>query len=225
MIRDEGSEVFCCLHSMRISLLILFAAISIPGFCQVQDKEGFILVKSEPPIEVHERWVEFPNKKPIVTSRELKTEFTVHAPIHKIIRIIKDESHVKTWQEHVRDYKIYLKTDTTVWEEYSCHDIPWPLSDQDSFLEYKLTETVPGKEYIVGFKSRIDKTVAPVYNNINRIELVGSWKFVLLSPGVARVTYRVQSASPVNIPRMIVDPVIRNNLVETIRLLTEIAEK
>lgn len=207
---------------MKRILPILFSVITLPALCQ--DNEGFVLVKSDPPIEVHERWVEFPNKKPVVTSRELKTEFIVNAPIPKIIAIIKDESKVKTWQGHVSKYKIYLKSDST-WDEYSCHDIPWPLSDQDSFMEYKLVEIIPDQEYVVNFKSRVDKKIAPVYSNISRIELVGSWRFVLTAPNVVRVTYRVQSAPTTHIPRMIVDPVVRNNLVETVKSLTEIAEK
>jgi len=210
---------------MKAPLLAVLVAISFPGLCQTNGDQGFVLVKSEPPFEVHERWVEFPGKKPVVTSRELKTEFTVNASISKIIGIIKDESRVKAWQGHVSKYKLYLKADTTVWEEYSCHDIPWPLSDQDSFMEYKLTEVTPEKEYIINFKSRVDKKIAPEYENINRIELIGSWKFVWVSPNVVRVTYRVQSVPKTHIPRMIVDPVIRNNLVETVKSLAEIAAK
>jgi hypothetical protein len=205
-----------------ITPLLLFVAVGFEALAQ--DSEGFVLVKSEPPIELHERWVEFPNKKPAVTSRELKTEFIVKAPIHKVINIIRDESHVKDWHAHIRDYKIYHKPDSTVWEEYACHDIPWPLNDQDSFLEYKLNEIVPGYEYQIVFKSRVDKKI-PVYDNINRVELVGSWKFILIEPGVVKVIYRVQSAPTTNVPRMIVDPVIRNNLVASIRSLTVIAEK
>lgn len=207
---------------MRETLLVILAVTSFRSFGQ--DAEGFVLVKSEPPIEVLERWVEFPDRKPAVTSRELKTEFTVNAPIHKVINVIKDESQVKEWHAHIRDYKIYPKTDSTIWEEYTCHDIPWPMDDQDTFLEYKLNEIIPGLEYNVVFKSKVDKR-APVYENINRVELVGSWKFTLLESGMVKVIYRVQSVPTTNVPRMIVDPVIRNNLVSSIKSLTEIVER
>lgn len=208
---------------MKGILLFVFLTTSIAA--SGQDAEGFVLVKSEPPIELLERWVEFPNKKPGATSRELKTEFTVNSSIQKVLKSIKDESLVKEWQTHTTDYKIYHKTDTTVWEEYSRHNIPWPLNDQDTFLEYKLREITPGSEYFISFKSKVDKTV-PVYENINRVELVGSWRFTLIEPGVVKVIYRVQSApGSTNVPRMIVDPVIRNNIVASIRSLTEIVEK
>jgi hypothetical protein len=209
---------------MKVTLLVVLVAISFFCFGQ-QDPEGFVVVVKEPTIQVQERWVEFPGKKPAVTSRELKTEFTINASIFKIISLIKDESQVNTWQQHLRSYKIYHTKDTTVWNEYSCRDIPWPLSDQDSFLEYRLVEVSSGKEYFVDFKSRVDQKVAPLNDDIHRIELVGSWQFKLISPGVVHVIYRIQSAPATSLPRMIIDPVVRNNLVASIKSLTEIAEK
>ncbi|MEI9921171.1 MAG: hypothetical protein WDO14_20595 [Bacteroidota bacterium] len=205
------------------SLLFVFTLISGAAFCQ--DKEGFVAVKNEPPIIVSERWVEFPNKKPTVISRELKSEFVVNASIYKVINLIWDESKVNDWQQRVNNYKIYRKADTTTWDEYSLRDIPWPLDDQDSYMEYKLSEVTPGKEYIVTFKSKVDDNIAPQKNGIHRIELIGSWKFVQIAPNVVRVVYRIQSAPATNAPRMIVDSVVRNNLLESIKSLTAIAEK
>lgn len=208
---------------MRLTLICVFAVVSC--FAQKQDAEGFTPVFSDPLLNIYERWVEFPGKKPAVVSREFKSEFTIKAPIHKVINLIKDEAQVKLWQQHLKAYKIYAKKDTTVWDEYSCHDIPWPLNDQDSFLEYKLMEIVPGNEYIVEFKSTTNQKIAPLNDDIHRIELVGSWKFVLKSPGVVYVVYRIQSLPATSLPRMIIDPVVRNNLVASIKSLTEIAEK
>jgi hypothetical protein len=210
---------------MKVASLFVFVVISFSCLAQKPDAEGFSVVFSDPTISIYERWVEFPGKKPAVISREFKSEFTIKAPIHKIINLIKDEEQVKLWQAHLRSYRIYAKKDSTVWDEYSCHDIPWPLSDQDSFLEYKLIEIIPGKEYFVDFKSTVNQKVAPINNDIHRIELVGSWRFEVASPGVVRVVYRIQSAPATSLPRMIIDPVVRNNLVSSIKSLTEIAEK
>ena len=71
---------------MKILFTCVVLTISVSCFGQ-QDAEGFILVKSEPPIELHERWVEFPGKKPVVTSRELKSEFTTSGSIYKILSL------------------------------------------------------------------------------------------------------------------------------------------
>lgn len=210
---------------MRLGSLLAFILISISCFSQKQDAEGFTLVFSDPAINIYERWLEFPGKKPAVISREFKSEFTINAPVLKVIDLIRNEAQVKLWQQHLKSYKIYYKRDTTLWNEYSCHDIPWPLSDQDSFLEYRLIEIIPGKEYFVDFKSTVDQKIAPLNDDIHRIELVGSWKFVMMSPGVVQVVYRIQSAPATSLPRMIIDPVVRNNLVSSIKSLTAIAEK
>jgi hypothetical protein len=210
---------------MRVTLLFVFVASWVSCFSQQKDSDGFALVFSDPSVNIYERWVEFPGKTPAIISREFKSEFSVNTSIHKIINLIKDEAQVKLWQAHLRAYKIYTKQDSNAWDEYSIHDIPWPLSDQDSFLEYKLLEIIPGKEYSVDFKSTLNQKVAPLNDDIHRIELVGSWRFVLISEGVVRVTYRIQSAPATSLPRMIIDPVVRNNLVASIKSLTEIAEK
>ena len=182
------------------------------------------MVKSEPPIEVHERWIDFPGRQPVISSRELKSEFIVNAAALKVLALIKDESKIKSWQDHVKNYKLYFNPDTTVWEEYSCHDIPWPLSDQDSFVQYRLVETIPGREYFISFLSRVDPKTAPVIESTNRLELTGSWKLEVISAEVTKVTYRVQSIPTTNIPRMILDPVIRTNLVSSMKSLTKLLE-
>ena len=207
----------------RLLLSVLALLVYVQAICQA-DEEGFVLVKREPPFEVHERWIEFPGKTPAVTSRELKSEFTVRAKLHEIIKFIKDESQIASWQSHVSMYKIYPKTDTSHWEEYSRHDVPWPVSDQDSFLEYRLTG-INENVLLITFKSRVDDRLAPVYKDVNRVELTGSWKLERVSNEVVRVTYRIQSAPVTNLPRIIVDPFIRNNLLASMRSMTEMVEK
>jgi hypothetical protein len=210
---------------MKNFLVFAFGLISVSGFCQ-KDPEGFVLVKSDPPIEVHERWVDFPGKMPVITSRELKSEFTTSASIYYLLVLIKEETHVKNWQSRLSEYKVYSRDDTTLWDAYSVYDAPWPVDDQDSFMEYKLTEVRPGEEIHINFKSRVDDTLAPLYEDITRIELMGSWKLVRQPSGLIKVTYRLQSA-PVGraLPRMVVDPVIRSNLLSSMRSLKELSEK
>lgn len=215
--------VLCTLNPVHFTLNIVLVFISVSCFCQ--DPEGFVLVKSDPPFEVYERWVDFPDKKPVIRSRELKSEITVSATIYKVLTLLKDEKQVKDWQSHVSEYKIYPKQDTSSWDVYSRHDVPWPVDDQDSFMEYRVVEIKPGQELLVSFRSRVDDTIAPEYDDITRIELIGSWKLIQVSPSEAKVTYRIQSAPKGNLPRMLIDPFIRNNLLSTIKSLKELVEK
>jgi hypothetical protein len=212
-----------CHSHMKKILCIFFSVASLTVFSQ-RDPEGFVLVKSDPPFEVHERWVEFPGKTPAVTSRELKSEFTTYATIYEVLALIKNEDQAKAWQSHIAEYKIYHRPDTNSWDVYSRHDVPWPVSDQDFFMEYKMTEVRPDEELHINFKSRVDHKLAPVRNDANRVELIGSWKIVQMSPEQVKVTYRIQSVPGTNLPRMIIDPVIRNNILSSIKSLKELAE-
>ena len=195
-------------------------------FASSQDHENvkFDLVKEEAPIFIYERWITFPGKVPSVKAREVKSEFLVTASIYKILSILKDESKIKIWQKHVSNFKVYPQRDTTFWLEYSYHDIPWPVSDQDHFLRYDLVEKIPGKELLLKFESTIDTKLAPVESDVTRMELSGSWKLEQISPQQVKATYRILSM-PSSIPRMFTDPVIRSNLMSTIKALTTLAEE
>ena len=195
-------------------------------FASSQDHENvkFDLVKEEAPIFIYERWITFPGKVPSVKAREVKSEFLVTASIYKILSILKDESKIKIWQKHVSDFKVYPQRDTAFWLEYSYHDIPWPVSDQDHFLRYDLVEKIPGKELFLKFESTIDTKLAPVESDVTRMELSGSWKLEQISPQQVKATYRILSM-PSSIPRMFTDPVIRSNLMSTIKALTTLAEE
>jgi len=190
-----------------------------------QDKpEKFELVKEDGLIAIYERWIIFPGSNPPQEAREVKGEFLVKASMYKILSLIKDEKKIKIWQTHVADFKIYPQPDTSFWLEYSYHDIPWPVSDQDHFLEYHLSEKSAGKELFLSFKSRLDLVLAPRQKSVTRMILSGSWRLEQLAPNKVKVTYRILSM-PVGIPRLFTDPVIRSNLMSTIKALTKLAEE
>jgi hypothetical protein len=54
--------------------------------------------------------------------------------------------------------------------------------------------------------------------------LSGSWRLEQLSAQHVKVTYRILSM-PIGIPRIFTDPIIRSNLMSTIKALTRLAEK
>lgn len=207
--------------------LLLFITILVLGrqaLAQNTENEKFDLVKEDPPVFIYERWITFPGKVPAVKAREVKGEFQIRASMYKILSIIKDESKLKQWQKHVSKFKVHLQSDTTYWMEYSYHDIPWPVSDQDHFLRYDIVEKIPGKELIIKFESVVDPKLAPIEKGVARMELAGSWRLEQETPQQVKVTYRILSM-PSNIPRMFTDPVIRSNLMSTIKALTRLAEE
>jgi hypothetical protein len=207
-----------------VSILAIIFLNTLTVCSQDYENVKFDLVKEEAPIYIYERWITFPGKVPAVKAREVKCEFLVNTSMYKVLSILKDESSIKIWQKHVSDFKVYPQPDTTFWLEYSYHDIPWPVSDQDHFLRYDLAEKNREKEIFVTFQSVVDPKLAPEENSVTRMELAGSWKMEQLSPQQVKVTYRILSM-PSSIPRIFTDPVIRSNMMSTVKALTRLAEE
>lgn len=185
------------------------------NFSHSQDKDGFVLVKKDGAISIYERWIIFPNSKPPIEAREVKGEFFFHNNMFAGLNLIQDENKIQEWQKHVSEFKVYPQRDTTTWLEYSYHDIPWPVSDQDHLLQYKIDEIVPGKSLFLTFESRENDTLAPVRKGVTRMVLSGSWKWEQVAPGKTKVTYRILS-KPIGIPKWLTDPIIRSNIMTTI---------
>jgi hypothetical protein len=207
-----------------VSILAIIFLNTITVYSQDYENVKFDMVKEEAPIFIYERWITFPGKVPAVKAREVKCEFLVNTSMYTVLSILKDESSIKIWQKHVSDFKVYPQPDTTFWLEYSYHDIPWPVSDQDHFLRYDLVKINPEKEIFVTFQSVIDPKLAPEENSVTRMELAGSWRMEQLSPQQIKVTYRILSM-PSSIPRIFTDPVIRSNMMSTVKALTRLAEE
>jgi hypothetical protein len=209
---------------LNTSLVVMFL-MAKSGLLLAQEKadeKGFKLVKEKDNISVYERWIFFPKVDPPIEAREVKGVFLVHATIEEALALVKNESKIKQWQSHVEKFKIYPQTDTT-WYEYSYHDIPWPVSDQDHFLIYEIEEKIPGKRLFMTFESVVNDKYAPVDDDAYRMRLSGSWLFEKREKDL-RVTYRILSM-PSSIPRIFTDPVIRSNLMSTIKSYINILEK
>jgi hypothetical protein len=213
------------MYALLTRIFLLLFIISITTL-QAQEKAngGFELVKEDGNIFIYERWTIFPKSNPPVKAREVKGEFKVKSTIAKAISLIQDESKITEWQRHVTEFKVYLQDDTTWWEEYSYHDIPWPVSDQDHFLIYRIDPSSTSNRVFITFETKTNHTLAPVREDVSRMTLAGSWLIENISPQQIKVTYSILSM-PSHIPRIFTDPVIRNNMMSTIKHYIEILEK
>jgi hypothetical protein len=201
-----GSRIF-------FSSVIVFAC-QFYSHAQEQDKDGFMLVKQSGTTSVYERWITFPKSDPPIKAREVKGIFFYDNTIAAGMNLIQDEKKIKEWQKHVSEFKVFPQSDTTSWLEYSYHNIPWPVSDQDHFLKYRIEEYNPGKIFVT-FESRKNDTLAPVRKGVTRMQLSGSWTWEQVSPTRTKASYRILSM-PIGIPKWLTDPIIRNNIMTTI---------
>ena len=194
-----------------------FTLLSIGTFCPAvaawaQEEDEFVLVKKEGSICLYERWLTFPSSDPPIRAREVKGVFYYNNTVAEGLRLLRDEKRAQSWKSNIAEFRLYPSRDTSTWHEYSYHDIPWPVSDQDHFMEYKVGRK--GHLLSISFESKVNNTLAPPRDGVNRVYLTGSWTMEQISPGKVKVTYKVLS-KPAGIPKAVADPFIRSNFITT----------
>jgi len=187
-----------------------------------QDKEGFELVKKEGGIAIYERWITLPTTNPPVKTRELKCEFYYNNGLYAGLHLLRNEKMIQQWQPQVSEFRIYHQRDTTVWLEYAHHAIPWPVSNQDHFMEYKLLVHT-NRMLTISFKSRDNADLAPIRKGVTRLYLSGSWTLELVGNHRVKATYKVIS-KPGSIPKMLTDPIVRTNIISNMQGFVDLLE-
>jgi hypothetical protein len=211
------------MYTLLRSVICTVFVICFNLVCAQQKDGAFTLVKEDVDIFIYERWTIFPKSNPPVKAREVKGVFNIRSTVSAAIDLLQDESKIQEWQRHVSEFKVYPKKDSTWWEEYSYHDIPWPVSDQDHFLIYRIENQSTPDRVLISFESKVNDSLAPVREDVSRMTLAGSWLIEKTGAKRIRVTYSILSM-PSHIPRLFTDPVIRNNMMSTIKNYVRILE-
>ncbi|HTF21673.1 MAG TPA: hypothetical protein VK658_26520 [Chryseolinea sp.] len=203
---------------------IFLGLMLVPQLLSAQSPDGgeFQLIKRSGEISLYERWIDIPGEEE-KQAREVKSVFYYNSSIYAGLTLLKDQAMAMKWQDHVSEFKLYPQGDTALWYEYSYHDVPWPVSDQDHFMEYRISSCGPQK-LLISFKSKVNEKLAPQRKGVTRMMLTGSWLLEQIDPGRVKVTYRIFSM-PLDIPRMLTDPIVRTNMVSTIEDFVVLVEQ
>lgn len=204
---------------MRLTLIMLLLLVPCYAYTQATPKD-YEVVRQDERIFLYERWADFPGTS--TKSRALKVVFTVTATFDKMLTMVTEETRLKEWQKNLAEFKQYPKNDTA-WHVYSWYKMPWPLTDQDYYSKYNVTERTTHR-LVISFEPAVNEKVAPARDKVNRMRAYGKWIFEKTTTGKTKVTYFI-TGEPVNIPRSVTDNIVRNNFMSTMNELIAVAEK
>lgn len=171
---------------------------------------GFKLVKVKGGVNLYERWVEI---QPGWKTRELKVEFTSEAGVETLLSLLSDASRAHSWMQSVEEFKLVERQGAKAWTTYTRYKVPWPLEDQDVVLKYQLL--VVNGMHSVSFQS-VAHASHPVKEGVTRMKGVsGSWQLQPQSSGQTKVTYYIITKNKSSMPRWLTDPIIQENLLDT----------
>ena len=208
---------------IQLIILILGTGASSPlyltdGKKSHSDSSGYQLVKKAKGIELYEKWYEITSSQ---QAREVKVAYRIHASIESAAALIENEGKATQWNKGSSHYKIIPKDDNS-WISYIQYDLPWPLDNQDCVLHYTVSHST-ADQIIISFRS-VEYEVFPPAKNVSRIsEIKGKWVFKTTPEGT-QVDYSITTMPSPTLPRWVTDPIVRNNLIDTMDEFRNILE-
>ena len=203
-------------------LIILITIISVwHKYSRCDNHNDFIKLKEENGIQLSSRWIPAPGNR---ETRELKAAFEVDAEPSEIMELLRNEQQALLWMRGVKEVKMHFSGKPDEWYVYLLYNIPWPLNKQDCIIRYRLMSDSGAEQIQLKLEGAPDYMA--VRENIERIPHVsGGWIISRTPDGKCQVEYSVFSFQKPRFPRWATDPVIQNNLIQTMVSLRELATK
>lgn len=198
----------------QILLITALVAVFLPAgagiaVVTVSDTADFTLVKATRGITLYERWYRITATE---SARELKATFTVRTSPAAAVALLKNGQKGELWNKNANVYEVVDVTEHS-WVCYIEYDLPWPVKNQDCVLEYHILGD--GDNLRISFRN-VEHPAFPVKRRVDRIpEIRGRWIFKQ-SDDELQVEYYISTRSSKTLPTWLTDPIIRNNLIETI---------
>lgn len=206
-------------------ILTICAVGVIPGYFSKNknrsmhaDTAGFVLVKRSGGVALYEKWNTLETNEP---ARELKAVLNLRAEMNAVAALIKDERQGMQWNKHASAYTV-VPEGRKHWVCHIQYDLPWPVSNQDCVLKY--TTQQASDTLAITFES-VEHRMFPVQSGVTRIAgLKGKWVLLKTADGI-KVDYFITTTPSKTFPRWVTDPIIRNNLLNTMVAFRTILEK
>jgi hypothetical protein len=207
MIRSAGIPLFFLFCSM------FFATSSVQA-----QKDGWVLSKETSGLKVYLRDAQNSNVK------EVKIETTFDASMSTIVAVLKDVPAYPDWiYECISAKRMEASTQTS--STYYCKvDFPWPLDDRDFIAKSKLSQNKSNGRVYIEVKGLPD--YMPNNDGVVRIEdLSINYEFIPLSNGKVKMNYELHSDPAGSIPSWLVNMVIDNGPINTIKGMRKMMEQ
>ena len=197
-------------------LLLLHAA-----YGQHVQASEYKFIKKLGATSLYERWIKGMSGTEV---RELKAVLIVTASAEEVEQLLKNQTAGTQWNTRASQYKIAATPVAHQWVNYIRYDMPAIMDDQDCCLLFTKRQ-LDNNICELAFQST-HATAFPKKSDVKRITGVkGKWLMEPLGQGKMRVTYTITSDRNSNIPRMISDPIIRDNLFQTMANFKSLLEK
>jgi hypothetical protein len=197
-------------------LALIAILLCLPGFSFAQAGE-WKLAKDQNGIKVYTRHIDG------YAIDELRTELTVKAPMNALVAVITDADNYSDWIFACTQSRILKKVSETEQFQYQVNDRPYPFSDRDVCIHFKIwqdpttkkvhTTSLAVPDYMVKSK---DLVRIPVF--------IGGYELTPLPGGVIKIMYTLKLDPGGSIPDWMSNMFIVKGPYESTLLLRQMVE-
>lgn len=154
---------------------------------------------------------------------ELKAELIVKAPMNAIVAVITDVDNYKNWIYACSTSSILKKISETEQYQYQVNDIPYPFSDRDIAIHFKIWEDPVTKKVFTSSTAEAD--YIPAKSGLVRIPVfIGGYEMTPLANGEVFISYQLRLDPGGSIPDWMVNIFIVKGPYESTLKLREMVE-
>ncbi len=202
---------------------LVVACLVLPSFFITKrsppETEPFKLVVEKEGIRAFERWHAPPNGRPY---RELKAVFRVQAKESALLAALREEQKAMLWMQNVAQFQVLPGGQNSHWRAYIRYGLPWPARDHDCVVSYQWARPAEGRAVATFQSARL--STHPPQEGVHRIQgLSGRWEFLAQADGRYEVAYYIMTTEASPIPRFVLDPIVRSNLLKTMAAFRQVA--
>lgn len=199
-------------NKLKIRTLNVLVFCMVLGNIYAQNNSDWEVAKEKEGVTISYRWLTSPKN---IKVREMRAEFDISAEVPGIVRQFNDPLRYKEWQPAIKVCDID-KDSENQWNTYVKFDLPWPFKSKDLVTRTNFSKS--------GSHSTLKIVSTPAakaeFKNVNRIkDLTAEWKFIPMGKENTKVIYTTITYDKPEFPRMLVDPILQNKLIESIGLL------
>jgi len=174
--------------------LFFFNLMFLPIYLGAQS--GWSLATDKDDIKIYTRSVSGSSFK------EFKAEMTVRASLSALVELLDDVENQVNWIHNCAEARRLRTISRTEGINYTVIKAPWPVTDRDLIIRYKITQDEKTKE--VKIEMTGDKSYIAEKRGLVRVpSMAGTWLYTPVGRGLVKITYQVHSETGGFVPASI----------------------
>ena len=134
--------------------------------------------------------------------KEYKGEMLVKSSLSCLVSLLDDVANQKNWLYNITESKRLKTISKTEGVNYFVQTVPWPVTDRDMIVKYKLSQDQKTKVVLIEM-SGVKDYIAEKEGKVRVPSMVGKWEFTPLGKGIIKVVYQMHSETGGSVPASI----------------------